>query len=549
MHYFKGNLRTLVKKFSKFVNFDLAKSNPDNVLYKLNQLKDLADQINWDLKMVEQKVLREMIMNWIALKLHKFEASQKREYQEFSASVRARNLKPTKFLKKYSNIIKEIYPMVISTPDADLSMWEKEEFDYAILDESSQIFIENGLTFLYLAKTKILSGDPKQMRPSNWFGARLTDETLYGTIESMLDYGLSLGMHSVLLDKNYRSSYASLMTFSSKNFYQSKLDVVNSATNTDDNPIEVFEVNGVWKDHKNLVESQLALRLTDENLDKYDKIILLSFNVKQADFLLDSIYNGYERLLLAYQNGKLMIKNLENIQGDEADLVIITVAYDKHTKLNSTYVAKQGGMNALNVAITRAKEKMIVIKTIKADEVMISENSSEDLRIFKSWLSFLESSSEKKLNLLNESFIRSGQKTKNNEAWKWFEKIMIDAFRHKFDRPGFDVFRKYSVGSINIDFVITFNNVPYKSIILDLFEYENGLLGYAELKDKIRFLKSKQYDVVVVNPLNFPEVFKEMDQWLKSDVLNQFKEETKLIETSYFDLNDINQTSIIHEIK
>ncbi|WAM03573.1 hypothetical protein ONA22_00610 [Mycoplasmopsis cynos] len=85
--------------------------------------------------------------------------------------------------------------------------WDKEELDYAILDESSQIFIEKGLPILYLAKTKILAGDPEQMRPSNWFGSRSTDDTIFGKVDSLLDYASSLNVTQILLDKNYRSKH------------------------------------------------------------------------------------------------------------------------------------------------------------------------------------------------------------------------------------------------------------------------------------------------------------------------------------------------------
>jgi superfamily I DNA and/or RNA helicase len=81
-------------------------------------------------------------------------------------------------------------------------------------------------------------------------------------------------------------------------------------------------------------------------------------------------------------NNHLLIRNIENIQGDEADLVIMTIVYDKHTKLHSSYVAKPGGKNALNVAISRAKDKMIIIKSIRAEDIN-NPSGSEDIQIFK----------------------------------------------------------------------------------------------------------------------------------------------------------------------
>ncbi|UWV81590.1 DEAD/DEAH box helicase [Mycoplasmopsis cynos] len=261
-----------------------------------------------------------------------------KEYQEFAQHVRVQNLEPYRFVKKFAKIIKIIYPIIVATPDTDLASWDKEELDYAILDESSQIFIEKGLPILYLAKTKILAGDPEQMRPSNWFGSRSTDDTIFGKVDSLLDYASSLNVTQILLDKNYRSKHAALMSFSSKYFYNSQLDVVDANINSFEDAIEVYEVDGIWKDSKNIEEANKAIQILKENVNKYKKTILLAFNISQSEYLTNLILNNHPDLEEAINDKKLLIKNIENIQGDEADLVVATVSYDKNTKLSSTYI-------------------------------------------------------------------------------------------------------------------------------------------------------------------------------------------------------------------
>jgi superfamily I DNA and/or RNA helicase len=81
------------------------------------------------------------------------------------------------------------------------------------------------------------------------------------------------------------------------------------------------------------------------------------------------------------EDEKLAIRNIENIQGDEADAVIVSVVYDPNTSMGATYVARQGGKNALNVAISRAKDKMIVIKSVTYQN--IKSANSEDFAVFK----------------------------------------------------------------------------------------------------------------------------------------------------------------------
>jgi len=81
-------------------------------------------------------------------------------------AVRAERSLPYRFMNDHISIIQELFPVIVTTPETDFINWEKGYFDYAILDESSQMFLEVGLPILYLAKTKVLAGDAQQMQPS-----------------------------------------------------------------------------------------------------------------------------------------------------------------------------------------------------------------------------------------------------------------------------------------------------------------------------------------------------------------------------------------------
>ncbi|MCU9938303.1 AAA domain-containing protein [Mycoplasmopsis felis] len=215
------------------------------------------------------------------------------------------------------------------------------------------------------------------------------------------------------------------------------------------------------------------MEIVSQNLDKYNKIILLSLNAKQKEYILEEIYKNHLNLQKAIESKQLLLRNLENIQGDEADLVVITVAYDKYTKFSSAYVSRYGGKNSLNVAISRAKEKMIVVKTIKSNELTISDNSTEDLKIFKKWLEFLELGETEKTELLlknvNNQNIKELKKAKKHI---WFKSLVIEEFEKEINNPNiFQIKEDYNIGSLNIDLVILKNKTPYKCIIFDTFEY------------------------------------------------------------------------------
>ncbi|MFV8474471.1 AAA domain-containing protein [Mycoplasma sp. Z631] len=513
---------------------------------RLNELIKLNAEIAHKPLISNEEALKQIITEKIFNRINHFNEDQKRLYREFAQSVRINNLEPYRFVKKYSEMIKLIYPIIIATPNTDLSGWGKEEFDYAILDESSQIFIENALPILYLAKVNILAGDTEQMKPSNWFGIRYTDDSIFGQVESVLDYALSLGVHSIMLNKNYRSNHAALMTFSSRNFYEGKLDVLDAASVWNNDPIEVYQVKGEWDNNRNILEAHLAIQKVKENLDKYNKIILLAFNAKQSEYLTNEIYKQHHELEDAIAAKRLLIRNIENIQGDEADLVVATVAYDKNTKLNSTYVCRPGGKNALNVAISRAKDKMIVIKTIKSSDIVSQYEMSDDMRIFKKWLEFLERSPEERLKMLKNSFDSKHDAISNTfNKDQWFKDIVFDKIAQTIaNNPRFEIFKDYTVGSIDIDIVVTYNKIPFKCICFDTFNYSNSIEKYVKLYDAIKFLKSKKYDVTVINPISWIYEQNNVVQWFNAKEINSFEKTSVANKTNTYAINKIEQDDI-----
>ncbi|WP_406616898.1 DEAD/DEAH box helicase [Mycoplasmopsis adleri] len=479
--YFQGNLNEILKEIKTF------KIDDYDYLTSLFNILPNADEK----QISDENELKKFIAKNIIKRISKFDIEEKSEYTEFAATVRLASLEPYKFIKRYAKMIKKIFPIVIVTPDADLSAWQKEEFDYSILDESSQIFLEKGLPVLYLAKIKILAGDDKQMKPSNWFGVRVSDEeSIYGKVDSLLDFARSLGMYSVLLDKNYRSNYASLMTFSSKYFYDSTLDVIDSAqTDVDFKPIEVYEVNGAWENNQNVVEAEYAINLCKQNLYKYNKIIILCFNAKQQDFITANIFKNHPDLEKAINGQTLLLRNIENIQGDEADLVIMSVAYDANTAIHSTYVGRPGGMNALNVTVSRAKDKMIVIKSIKAEDINVLTNN-EDAIIFKRWLEFLELSDKQKQSFL--ALDKEKVELEQSDLSLEVEQTLANAIK---DKPFLELAKNESIGTLEVNYVLKKDNKPALCFVVDDYKYANNPEEYVMLKDLCNFIRSKKYTV------------------------------------------------------
>ncbi|MGL4343041.1 MAG: AAA domain-containing protein [Metamycoplasmataceae bacterium] len=497
------------------LELDLFLKNKDKISLDLMKLINSIETFNLNKnseKINDPKILKVIIAKTIVSKMKNLSKEMKIKYNKFALDARTMSLDINSFIKKHSEIIKILFPIIITTPETDLQAWTQKEFDYALLDESSQIFLEKGLPILYLAKIKILAGDDQQMQPTRWFASKAEGESEFGDIESILDFAKAKGVYNILLDKNYRSKYASLMSFNSRSFYESKLDVVDVNLNKQEIPIEVFNVDGIWENSINKKEIDFSIVQIKENIQKYKKIILLCFNGAQLQEIEKIIFQSEPELEKAILEGKLLLRNIENIQGDEADLVIMSIVYDKTTKLHASYVAKKGGKNALNVAISRAKEKMIIIKSIYSENVNISTNS-DDAYIFKEWLRFLDLSDDEKKNYVNNVETKEHSNNNNNEEWrKDFQELIwkqMESLVTEIDK--IEIISNFSIGTIKIDLAILDrrNNRFICGFLLDNFDYFNSYDEYILKRDKKIFFIIKGYDVVNLTKIN---IYKELKQ-------------------------------------
>lgn len=508
---FLYELRGFEGNFNRFI--ELVKKFKNREILTIMKVWSLKEKISRNSKISNDKDIELFVLKKIFNKIMAFDDKKKALYKQFATAARLASVNIPKFLKTYSPIIKELFPVIVTTPDTDLSAWEKEEFDYAIMDECSQMFIEKGLPALYLAKIKILAGDDKQMQPTRWFSARSDSDSPFGETQSMLEHAISIGIYKILLDKNYRSNYADLMTFSSKNFYNSSLDIVDLNKKDKRSSIEVIEANGQWDNSINQAEIDIMIAEAQKNLKKYNKIILLTFNSPQSELVQKLILENYPDLEEALHERKIMIKNIENIQGDEADLVIISVVYDKNVQMHVTYVGRPGGKNALNVAITRAKDKMIIIKSINSRDIKNSMNNP-DAKVFREWLKFLEASAKDRRNYIQ--YNDDVQKT-NIEPGTLIHKIKTHLEKH-YGTDKLQFLTDYRVGTQKIDLAVIANNRYIVGIKVDENNYGLDFEKYMLYIDKIKFLNIRQYRVTAVDNLLWYSNSNKIISWIDDNL-------------------------------
>jgi len=333
-----------------------------------------------------------------------------------------------KVMSVYGKYLFKLFPCWLLSPEnvSTILPLERNMFDIVVFDEASQVFIENTIPTIFRGNRIVVAGDAKQLRPTATFmkrymGANIDDNLDYSTqaaleVESLLDLAVSR-FNSVHINYHYRGKSEELIDFSNKAFYENRLQIApNVSKNIQQKPIERILVNGIWSDRKNLVEAKKVVELTKQLLKtrKHRETIgIITFNAEQEMLIEDlidkecAIDDEFRKLFIQesnrVENGEdvsIFVKNLENVQGDERDIIIFSIGYatNDYGKVNATFgsLSNEGGENRLNVAITRAKQKIYVITSIEPEKLKVEGSKFAGPKLLRSYLTYVRAVSEGK---------------------------------------------------------------------------------------------------------------------------------------------------------
>ena len=253
----------------------------------------------------------------------------------------------------------------------------------------------------------MIVGDPKQMPPTAFFASNSVDEENLDCedLESILDDCLALNMPQTHLLWHYRSRHESLIAFSNARFYENKLYTFPSV-NDRERKVRLVHVDDVFErgqNRQNRAEAQaivdeLKRRCHDDTLAK-QSVGVVTFNINQQnlidDILVEACREDPVLEAWAYQSAEpLFIKNLENVQGDERDVILFSVGYgpDEQGKVYMNFgpLNRDGGWRRLNVAITRARQEMIVFATLRPEQIDMTRTAAEGVSALKGFLEYAE---------------------------------------------------------------------------------------------------------------------------------------------------------------
>ena len=280
-------------------------------------------------------------------------------------------------------------------------------FDIVIFDEASQLPTCEAVPSLARAKSAIIVGDPKQMPPTSFFMSVGADEENPETedLESVLDDCLALGIPEKHLTWHYRSKHESLIAFSNIMYYSSKLCTFPSPDALDSKVSFRYVEHGVYqrggskcnKEEAEMLVAEVIRRLSDPNLRR-SSIGVVTFSTPQQVYIEKMLSKAIAEKGLedcAYEREEpLFVKNLENVQGDERDVILFSVCYGPDTlgkiSLNFGPLNQFGGWRRLNVAVSRAREEMIVFSSMRYSMIDLSRTTSRGVAGLKAFLEFAE---------------------------------------------------------------------------------------------------------------------------------------------------------------
>ena len=331
-------------------------------------------------------------------------------------SKKQRHIPIRNLTKRAGRALLEIKPCWMMSPLAVAQYLPRGgvEFDLVIIDEASQMTPEDSVGALIRAKQAMVVGDTNQLPPSGFFRKMLEDESADEdekvTEESILEMANASFTPARRLRWHYRSRHSGLISFSNKHVYNNDLVVFPSAQ--EDHPdmgVSYIKVNGSYSSGTNPKEATVMIDAIIEfmrvHTDKSLGVVLM--NQKQRDLLLDEINYALEQHPQAREyidkweiaNDGLesfFIKNLENVQGDERDVIFIGTVYGAE-KEGAPVMQRFGPINGiagkrrLNVLFSRAKERIVTFSSMTAADIRAEEEANPGVYMLKCWLEYSSS--------------------------------------------------------------------------------------------------------------------------------------------------------------
>jgi very-short-patch-repair endonuclease len=341
-----------------------------------------------------------------------------------SEMKRKRGHRPVRqLLKDAGTVVQAIKPVFMMSPLSVAQFLEPGaiEFDLLVIDEASQVLPVDALGAIARCKQIVVVGDDKQLPPTRFFNRLTSNVDEYDEysdsvqpqaaqaqdIESVLGLCSARGLSSSMLRWHYRSRHQSLIAVSNHEFYEDQLYIVPSPESASENlGLKLNHIrDGIYDrggTRTNKVEAKAVSQaiLKHARTDPQRSLGVATFSMQQRQAIEDELESlrrenpDVESFFSAHPAEPFFIKNLENVQGDERDVIFISVGYGRDPSGNLPMVfgplSLEGGERRLNVLISRSKFRCEIFSSITADDINLERARSRGAAAFKTFLSFAE---------------------------------------------------------------------------------------------------------------------------------------------------------------
>ncbi|MDQ0160022.1 AAA domain-containing protein [Alkalibacillus salilacus] len=433
----------------------------------------------------KQELTRKLIQNKLNKKVeevndHDYKAVKSMLHQ---TNKKSKIWKVRRFVNEFSNNgLIDVMPVWLVSPEVASAIFPLQEklFDLVIFDEASQCTVENGLPAIYRGNKVVIAGDEQQLPPSTLFKSSVdlndeddeeeTDD--FHESESLLNLGKRI-LPNRMLEWHYRSKSEELINFSNHSFYNGAMQIAPNVNHMQEPAsIQWHKSQGQWINQRNNTEAEDTVKLLKDLLikDHNKSIGIITFNKKQQETIENLIdnYNEedpefsavYNEVMKRDLDDRIFVKNIENVQGDERDIIIFSIAYAKNKdgKVHNRFgtLGQKGGENRLNVAVTRAKEAIHVVASIEPSELDVSNTKNIGPKLFKYYLTYAKEVSElQKENVENVlTQVNTERNTQIQDSPLHFDSGFEEQVYEKFRQIGYQVDTQVGMSSYRIDLAI-----------------------------------------------------------------------------------------------
>lgn len=320
--------------------------------------------------------------------------------------LQRRQLPIRTLLSRIGTILPLLKPCLLMSPISVAQYLEPtlSRFDLVIFDEASQIPVWDAIGVIARGNQVIIVGDPKQLPPSSGFERSDEDEdTDIAELESVLDECIASGVPPLHLTWHYRSRHESLIAFSNYFFYQNGLLTFPSPHQV--SAVSLRPIGGTFDRGKTRTNRREAEAVVLEIVSRLRdparaaaSIGVVTFNAAQQDLILSLLEQArrddpeIDGSFSDDRQEPVFVKNLENVQGDERDVILFSVGFgpDEQGKVSMNFgpLNRDGGERRLNVAITRARTEILVFSSLMPDQIDLSKTRSHGVQLLRDFLQF-----------------------------------------------------------------------------------------------------------------------------------------------------------------